>query len=93
MKRRVLFFLVTIFVKITLAFGFLLSRTHLSIPGATDIELLARCELTYFDTRLQPMNTLILACPRMEMIRLWPLPIKQTQFEDWWKEKPETLNG
>jgi hypothetical protein len=48
MKRRVLFFLVTIFVKITLAFGFLLSRTHLSIPGATDIELLARCELTYF---------------------------------------------
>jgi hypothetical protein len=68
---------------------FLVSRIHESIPGATDIPLIARCELIYFDTRLQPVNTLIFGCPRMDMIRLWPLPIQHSWFEDWRDDRPD----
>lgn len=61
--------------------------------SATDIPLIARCELIYIDTRLQPVNTLVLACPRMDMFRLWPLPMQHPWFEDPWYDKPDALNG
>jgi hypothetical protein len=87
----VIIFLGIFFVTLSLACGFLVYRIHESIPGATDIPLIARCELIYFDIRLQPVNTLMLACPRMDYIRLWPLPIKQPWFEDWWDDRPDIL--
>jgi len=34
-----------------------------SIPNATEIDLIGRCNLMFFDTRLQPVNTLVLGCP------------------------------
>ena len=45
------------------------------------------------DTRPQPVNTLVLGCPRMDMFRLWPLPIQHTWFEDPWYENPDAPNG
>ncbi|MBN2267140.1 MAG: hypothetical protein JW725_02245, partial [Candidatus Babeliaceae bacterium] len=48
------------------------------------IEILfpARCEIIYIDTSLQPVNTLALACPRKDLIRIWPLPVRNPWFED-----------
>ena len=93
MDRRVVIFLVTLFLMLSLATTFFVSRNHESIPGATDIPLIVRCELIFFDTRLQPVNTLVFGCPRMDMFRLWPLPIKHPWFEDPWCDNPDTLNG
>jgi hypothetical protein len=55
--------------------------------------ILARCELIYFDTKLQPLNTLVLACPRLDYFRLWPLPFQHPWFEDPWYDNSDTLNG
>ena len=93
MKRFVLVFLATFFIALCIATVFFVSRIHESITGATDIPLIARCELIFFDTRLQPVNTLVFGCPRMDMFRLWPLPIQHPWFEDWWDNNPDALNG
>jgi hypothetical protein len=77
---------------LSLATIFLVSRIHVSVPGATEIELVTKCGLIYFDTRLQPVNTLVLACPRMDMFRLWPLPNQHHWFEDPWYDNPDVLN-
>ena len=58
------------------------------IPGATDLELVGRCQLTFLDTCLQPFYTVVFGCPRLDPIRLWPFPIKYPWFEDWWELKP-----
>ena len=52
------------------------------VPGATTYWLPMRCELIHFDQRLQPRDTAVLACPGVDMIRLWPLPIVTPWFED-----------
>jgi hypothetical protein len=70
----------------------IVSGSHESIPGATDIPLIARCKLIYFDTRLQPVNTLVLACPRMDYFRLWPLPFQHPWFEHPWHKNPDAIN-
>jgi hypothetical protein len=93
MKHLILVFIVTVFIMLSLGAVFFVSRIHESVPGATDIPLIARCELIYFDTRLQPVNTLVLGCPRMDMFRLWPLPIQHPWFEDPWYDNPDALNG
>jgi hypothetical protein len=61
---------------------FLASRIDQPVPGATSIKLIAGCWLDFLDTRLQPVFTVALACPREDYIRLWPLPIKQPWSED-----------
>ena len=40
------------------------------------------CELIKFGRVLQPVVTIALACPGVDMIRLWPLPVQQPWFED-----------
>jgi len=84
MQRKLLFFLLSFLVSLTSGYDFLASRTHENVPGATAFELVGRCKLIHFDTRLQPVNTLVLACPKKDMIRLWPLPVQQPWFEDSW---------
>ena len=51
-------------------------------PGAKVLRLPGRCELIYFDTTLQPISTLALACPRQGMVRLWPWSVVQPWFEE-----------
>ena len=88
MKRQVMIFSVTLFITVNLAYGFLVSRTRETIPGAVSTELPGRCEIIQFDRSLQPVYTIALACPRMDMIRLWPLPVQQPWFEDKWEKPP-----
>jgi hypothetical protein len=75
--------------------GYILLTIKISqpIPGATAIELVGRCDLVYIDTRLQPFVTIVLNCPGVDSMRLWPLPIKQPWSEDWWENKPEMQIG
>jgi hypothetical protein len=71
-------FLITLLLSL-----FLASRTYELIPGVTAMRLIKGCELDFFhDTRLQPVFTVALACPRVDYIRLWPLPIKQPWSEE-----------
>ena len=91
MKHGILVFIVTLFIMHSLGTVFFVSSIHESIPGATDIPLIVRCELIFFDTRLQPVNTLVLAFLRMDLICLHPLPIKRPWFEDWWDKNPDAL--
>lgn len=49
---------------------------------ARDIKLIAGCELWDIVPPSQPERTLVLACPRMDGIRLWPLPLQQPWVED-----------
>jgi hypothetical protein len=60
---------------------FLVSRVKPLIPGATSAKLVAGCEIAFLDTRLQPAFTVVLACPRVDSIRLWPLPVIYPWFE------------
>ena len=40
---------------------------------------------------IQPLRTLALACPGIDYIRLWPLPIQQPWDEDWWEIVDEAV--
>jgi hypothetical protein len=93
MNRRIVILILTLFVNLSMAYFFLVSRTHESIPGATNMELFGRCDLVLIDTRLQPFNTLVLNCSGVDSIRLWPSPIQQPWAEDWWEKKPDMLIG
>jgi hypothetical protein len=61
----------------------LLSRSEQIKPVVTTIKLVAGCQLDFFDRTIQPNNTLVLACPGKDYVRLWPLPVMQPWFEDW----------
>lgn len=56
---------------------FWVHRASEFVPGATACALVCRCELIYFDTKFQPVNTLVLVCPGKDMIRLWPWPVQR----------------
>jgi len=43
-------------------------------------------ELEYFDTTTQPMGTVVLSCPRMDLKKLWALLVQHPWFEDWYEE-------
>jgi len=65
---------------------FLARRIERPIPGAIKIKLLAGCQIELLDTRLQPVFTVVLACPRVDGIRLFPLPVIQPFYEDWYEQ-------
>ena len=45
------------------------------------VKLVARCEVHYHKP---PISAVALACPGVDYLRLWPLPMKQP-----WDERPE----
>lgn len=83
--RTVIIFVVSFVITFVVAFGFLWLRTEETIPGAVFTKLPGRCEIIQFGLGLQPVYTIALACGRMDMIRLWPLPFQQPWFEDEWR--------
>ena len=93
MKRYFAAFMISF--TITLVVGYIVTSFNIdrSIPGSPTIELVGRCELIYFSTSLQPVNTLVIACPGMDYFRLWPLPITHPWFEHPWYDNPDALNG
>jgi len=93
MRRNLVAFLISFTATLIVGYVVLSINVDQPVPGATEIELIHRCNLILFDTRLQPINTLVFGCPRMDMFRLWPLPMKHPWFEDWWDDNPDALNG
>lgn len=59
------------------------ARIDRRIPGVTILPLPLRCELEFYGQTAQPVFTVAAACPGIDSIRLWPMPI---QFP--WFEKP-----
>jgi hypothetical protein len=41
---------------------------------------LGSCDIEWFDKR----DSLVLACPHTDLIKLWPLPVEQP----WWEHSP-----
>jgi hypothetical protein len=82
MKCLILIFSVTLFITISLAYGFLRLRTEEIIPGAVSTELPGHCKIIQFGRGLQREYTIALACPRTDFLRLWPLPVQQSWLED-----------
>jgi len=50
--------------------------------GMVKVLLPAGCQVEYYSRQLQPVETVVFGCPRMDGIRLWPWPIQQPWFED-----------
>lgn len=52
-------------------------------PQITVVKLIARCQLELYEPPAQPTYSVCLSCPRVDTIRLWPLPMIYPFFEDW----------
>jgi hypothetical protein len=59
------------------AFIVLTSRTYQLAEDARATQLFADCELWDIVPPSQPTRTLVLACPGVDAIRFWPLPVQQ----------------
>jgi hypothetical protein len=82
MQRQAIVFILVFTITSAATYGLLSSRTSSVIDGVTGFRLVGGCKLYYFTQPAQPMITWVLACPRKDMIRLWPLPVQQPWFED-----------
>ena len=63
-------------------FSVLTARSYQLTEDAWATELVADCELWDILPPSQPVRTLVLACPRVDAIRFWPLPVQQPWEED-----------
>ena len=63
-------------------FSVLTARSYKLTEDAWVTELVADCELWDVLPPSQPVRTLVLACPGVDTIRLWPLPVQQLREED-----------
>ena len=71
-----------------------MQRTYSVVNGAKSLSLINNYEMVFTDTRLQPVYTVVLDCPGKDSIRLWPLPVVDPCFEDWWRRpKPPSKNA
>jgi hypothetical protein len=70
-------FLVTVFMVLLLT-----SRITRPISGVIEVKLVAGCQVEFYDIHTQPVFTTVLACPRVDSIRLWPLPFLQPWYEE-----------
>ena len=68
------------FLAVTL--HWLLFQARETVPGVTSRPL-EPCSVDWFSER----PALVLVCPRTDMIRLWPLPVKHPWFEEPWSPK------
>ena len=67
------------------AYPVMAQMTFQVAEGITAMHLTGNCELQYYTPPAQPVNTLVLTCPVMEMMRLWPLPVQQLWDEEKWE--------
>ena len=52
------------------AYNMIDARTFHLVSGITAIDMPFNCQLQYYYPPEEPVNTLLLTCPRMEMMRL-----------------------
>jgi hypothetical protein len=93
MRRKVIVFILVFIISLAATYDLLASRTSSDIDGVTGFRLAGGCKVYYFTQPAQPMNVWVLACTRTDMIRLWPLPVQQPWFEDWWQDKPNFIDA
>jgi hypothetical protein len=87
MRRQVLVFILVFTITFVAAYGLFSLRPYSVVEGVTGFRLVGECSLYNFTQTTQPMQIWVLACPRKDMIRLWPLPIQQPWYEDWWENQ------
>jgi hypothetical protein len=58
------------------------ARTYQLSENTIVTSLIAGCELWDIFPPSQPARTVVLACPGVDLVRLWPLPMQQPWFED-----------
>ena len=76
------------------AIGPYATNTRESPAGVLDTQLPGSCSVWHFTLRSeQPFRTFVLACPGVDAIRLWPLPVQPNWAEDWFEHLPPTLDG
>ena len=85
MKKFLLSFFLTLVLGLVVG-NWLLNHIEHLLPGATMVGLPFECHIIIIDTRLQPENTIVGGCPRLDGIRLWPLPIEKPWCEDCYEE-------
>ena len=82
-RRAFIQALLVLLAPFLLAMGLCVVRTEKSTTGVLDIPLPGICSIWYFTERSQqPFRHVILGCPGVDAIRLWPLPIQQPWAED-----------
>jgi hypothetical protein len=82
-------------ILITLIFSLVFWPAAFSkIWGYYSVNLPGDCVVDVFSKSLQPFFTVALACSGKDMIRIWPLPVVDPWFEDWfdWVKK-KRLSG
>lgn len=75
-------FLLAVVLSLPWAYGFLDARTFSPVEWITVMNLASGCQLQYYTPPVQPESTLVLTCPGMDMMWLWPLPVEQQWSED-----------
>ena len=63
-------------------FSFLSTRIYQLTEDARATKLIAGCELWDIVSPGQSTRTMVLACPRIDAMLLWPLPVQQLWVED-----------
>ena len=82
LRDTIIIVLVVAVLTFSWSHGILTPRTYQLAENVRAICLGQGCELWYFAPPAQPKSTFALACPRTDLIRLWPLPAQQPWFED-----------
>jgi hypothetical protein len=70
MIRNLVAFLISFTATLIVGYVVLPINIDQRVLGATAIELISRCNLIYFDTRLQPANTLAFGCGYVSVVVL-----------------------
>lgn len=86
MSKRMLVLIILVFLLVIVYAGVIRLNINKTLEGLIDIELIAGCNLWIISPPLQPMKTVVLACPGRDAIRLWPLPIVDPWSEDWYEQ-------
>ena len=89
MVKKIILLLTSFLITFFLSEIVLMQRTYTIVPGAKSLRLINNCEMVFIDKRLQPVYTVVLNCPGKDSIRLWPLPVIDLWFEDWWELQGE----
>ena len=85
LRDAVILILVIASITFMQAYPIMAHRTFKVADGITAMDLPDNCQIQYYPPPAQRMSTLVLTCPGMDMMRLWPLPVEQPWFEDWWE--------
>ncbi len=75
MRKKIAIVGLTVFAAVTIHWTFFQVREH--VPGVYDRPLGA-CIVEAYQAR----GIVVLVCPHMDMIKLWPLPVENPWFED-----------